>query len=351
LKVKSDNLFYYKLEVDWSVNLGCSVKDFLLWKAEGEKYDNILVACSDNKIYELNRNGVIVWTYPLDGRPTSMYIEDVDGDGIDDLLVSVASGSVYALDLSGDFKWRYTIDKPLMKVAAGDMAGDGNKEVAVVTEDPAIKVYNVNETYTERRKAFTLFYLGRDEFLASRNLIQSLAHFKEAKAIFVKLGDEQKAMECQTYIARIEAMLNNTQGQEADMLYARANEYLQTGEYDNALSSLEKAASIYSDNGNSDGIVKCELLKLQIEKIKKTPPTATLAKTTTTTIAELSKDDTMTYAILGVLVLAAVAIIALKIRSSRAGQGAEDEGFGSSKESWEWEMMEEDEKNKGGDKA
>ncbi|MFH0862450.1 MAG: tetratricopeptide repeat protein [Candidatus Altiarchaeota archaeon] len=350
-EVKTDTLGRkYTFENEWEAKLGCGVKDILLSMAN-DKYDNILVACSDNKIYMINRNGGIAWSYLLDGEPTSIYLEDVDSDGNDDILASVSSGSIYALDLSGYFMWRYSTAAPLLKVAAGDMAGDGNKVIVAVSGEPKVMAYRINESYTERRKANTLFYLGRDEFLASKNIIQSLGHLKEAKAIFDRLGDEQMAQTAQTYITKIENLLSKNHEKEADILYARADEYYQTGDYENALTFLDKATRLYQEYNNNDGLVKCELMRMQIELIRKTPPTATLPPTTSTTIPEEAADNTQALVILGAFVLAAAAIVALKVRSARANQAAEDDGFGGSKDMWEKERTEEDGKINGGDKT
>jgi tetratricopeptide (TPR) repeat protein len=327
----------YNITLNWETKLGCTIGDVILVKANSDKYDEILAACSDDRIYELNHNGGFIWNYPLDGQPTSMFVEDVDGDGIEDLLVSVSSGSIYALDLSGNFKWRYQTDSPLLKVSAGDMIGDRNKEVVVVSEGLFVKGFLVNETYTIRRRADTLYYLGRDEFLASKSK-EALTHLIQARDIYKQLGDEGMTMTCQGYITKIENALSEDNKRNADIYFAKAKEYFMTDEFDNALTYLDKATRIYKQFGDNEAVVKCELLRMQIEKAQNTEPTVTLPETTTT-MAEPEQEGSPPYILIALIVGIIILFFALKKRAERLRESAEDDGMGMSKELWDKEGM------------
>jgi uncharacterized Rossmann fold enzyme len=274
------------ISVDWTTKLGCDIQDIELASLDSSEYDGIIVACSDSKIYGFSHNGGLLWDYPLDGEPTDVTVKDIDGDRLKDILVSTTGGQIYVLDLNGDFKWMFDAKTPLLKVTAGDLDGDGQMEIAAVSDKPAVMAFAMNQNFTIRRKADTLFRLGQEAFIQSRQK-ESLEYFKQAKLLYLRMDDGMGVTKSQTFITEIEKKLQEDRKKEADTLYSKAQEYYDLKDFANAKNLVEKAAAIYYELANNEGMVKSELLKLQIEKqLGAVNPTVTLPTPTTTTLPE-----------------------------------------------------------------
>jgi hypothetical protein len=324
----TDGPVFEELGVDWSVNLNCRVNDMVINNINGDAFDDILIACSNNKIYALNQNGAVTWAYPLDGEPMSIYVKDIDGDGADDILAALSSGSIYALDMTGEFKWRQRAGSPLTAISAGDMDGNNLNEIAVTTGTPSIKVFGINETYTFRRRADTLYVLGQDTYLSGKSKV-ALEHFKEAKKMYMKLGYEKGVIDSQAFITKIENEENSKYREEADAFYTKAQEYYAVNDFANAKTFVEKAQERYTEFNDNEGIVKCELLKLQIEKLMgEIKPTIPPQDTTTSTTlpAEEGGIGLYVYVLIGFVILL---IIGAAVAKSKAKGGFQDSLEGS----------------------
>ncbi|MFH1055559.1 MAG: VCBS repeat-containing protein [Candidatus Altiarchaeota archaeon] len=315
------------LSVKWTLDLKCSVRDAILANLDGDDAMETLVACANNKVYAVDNNGLVLWDYPLDGEPNDISLEDVDGDRMEDILVAVSSGSIYLLDASGDFKWRYNTGSPLMVVSAGNMLEDGTKGIIAVSEDYKAKAYIVNETYTVRRRADTLFNLGQEAFISS-DTTGAIEYFKEAKALYLRLGYERGVQESQSFIFRMETNMLEERRREADIYYSKAQELFFSEDYTSSQSFVNKAQAIYSEFGNQEGVVKCELLKLQIEKrLGDVGGTIPYRPSTSTTLP--AADGVMNmqnYLLLSVLLIVLLALY-LRRRSSGGRQQVLDEPF------------------------
>ncbi|MBD3389192.1 MAG: hypothetical protein GF416_08865 [Candidatus Altiarchaeales archaeon] len=307
-----------KSSVQWTADLKCTVNDIVMVDLDTDDLDEMLVACSDNKLYALDHNGMPIWDYPLDGEPSQLFIKDVDNDQVEDLLVSVLSGTVYLLDLSGNFKWRHNTGVPLMKVASGNIFGDLVDEVVVVSNEPRIMAFMVNETYNIRRRADTAYNLGQEAYITS-DYESALEYFREAKNLYIEVGYEKGQVDSERLITLIEGLLQEDSLEAANIMYSRAQDAFFSGDYASAKTLAEKAMDIYKSNGDREGEVKCELLLLQVEKQLEYPQyLSTLPKSTSSTLPEPEKPNRMLYIVIGVL-----AVIVILLLVKRRSEGVE----------------------------
>ncbi len=265
-----------------TITLNCKLQNIRSLNLDADALTEMLATCPNGMLYALDSNGRVKWDYPFGSQPTDIEVTDMDGDRVDDILVSEASGRIYMFGLDGALKWMFSGGRPILKLAAGDMDGDGIKEVATVVEGEKLIVYTMDEGYTIRRLADMSYAMGQDAYIHA-DLTGALEHFKQAKTYYMRVDDMLSVSRCQSFIKEIEEKLLLDRQKEADTLYSKAQEYFMLRDYRNALDLVEKSAKLYADLGSSDGIVRCELLKLQIERaLGAVNPSITLPPTTTT---------------------------------------------------------------------
>lgn len=326
------------LEQGWTTKLECRINDIKLQNIDADNNDEILIACSDNKVYALDHTGYTLWEYQLDGEPRSLYIADVDQDGGKDILVASETGTLYALTLKGDFEWMYKVGHPLAKVGAGDMNGDGRNEIVVVTQQPKIMAFTLDENYTTRKKADGIFMKGQEAYLKS-DYPKALEFFREAKLEYSRLGDQKGIYEVQTLISKIESLDTEAERKEGDLFYAKAQEYYYLGDMPNAKNFVAKANEAYTKFGNNEGMVKCELLRMLIEKrMSDVNPTVTPGNRTTTTVPEPDGGlGTMAYVVAAAILLLIVAVAVFGRKGPKKKKKLTD-AFETGEEMWEQDM-------------
>jgi tetratricopeptide (TPR) repeat protein len=309
----------------WNSKLGCDIRDIKLADIDSDELDEVLVACASGRLYALDNNGGVSWVYPLDGAPNELYLKDVDDDNVSDILIPCESGSVYLLDLGGNFKWREYAGAPALMAAAGDMNNDNSKEVVVLTDEPKIKAYRVNETYSFTSRANALFSLGQAAYIQG-DLDTAKKHIDQAKSMYLKIGYGKGVADCQRLLDDITYSKNSIRRKEADMFYSKAYEYYFLGDYENALTFVDRAAERYREFLDNEGIVKCELLKLQVNRqLGRVGPEVTTAPSTQTTLPapEEGGGNIAVFAVLALLILLLLGVAAK--RRKAAGKGGHDE--------------------------
>jgi tetratricopeptide (TPR) repeat protein len=274
----------------------------------------------------------------LDGEPTDLHIKDIDDDDVDDLLISTNLGSLYALDLSGDFKWVYRTGKQIHKIGADDLNGDSISEIVLITEGPIIEAYEINKSYTVRRRADTFFSFGQDAFINSDDE-KALYNFNEARKLYIRLGDEKRLLETNAFIERIEIRKKEFEMEHADSLYSRAEEYFYLEDYQTALDLVNSAAELYEKLIDNEGLVKSELLRLQIERrMALDDPKTTLVdrSTTSTTLAGEEGDSLIAIGLFSIMVFAAFILVAAK---KKAESDRKKQELKSPDGAWEEQIM------------
>jgi hypothetical protein len=98
------------------------------------------------KVYD--KDGTILWSYPVTGEVKDIEIGDVDGDGIDDIVAcnNVVANHIYAIDGTGhDITglWPITPPTPVVDLAIGQLDGQAGVDVAAIGGGVAcLYVYN-----------------------------------------------------------------------------------------------------------------------------------------------------------------------------------------------------------------
>jgi len=102
----------------------------------------------DYMINAYDKDGTILWSYPVTGEVKDIEIGDVDGDGIDDIVAcnNLAASHIYAIDGTGhDITglWPITPPTPVVDLAIGQLDGQAGVDVAAIGGDIAcLYVYN-----------------------------------------------------------------------------------------------------------------------------------------------------------------------------------------------------------------
>ncbi len=338
----------YNLLRDWRLEMNCKPMDWLITNTDSDEYDELIIACSDNRIYAIDNNGLIQWDYPLDGTPTDLHSTDMNGDDEDDLLLVTDTGSIYLLDKSGSYLWKYELGEPLEKVGAGFLDPDTIKEVTVLTSNADVLVLTINETYNLRRRADTLYNLGQQSYIIS-DWEKAKQQFIDSKSLYLKLQDQRGMLDCDEFLGKIEQQQRKKRREQADILLSKARDFFFQEEYDQSETFTNRAMGVYEEFGNTEGILNCELLLIQIEKQKglyKTITTVPVA-TTTTTLPMISEEQSgiLIYVIVGILAFMVFGVAARNKKKSKVG--TIDESIDELSELWDQEF-ETDENEKGG---
>jgi|GEM_PF-6786316 len=339
-----------KLQKDWKLTLKCRPKDWALHNIDSDDYDELIIACSDNKIYAVDNNGLIQWDYPLDGEPEDLVIEDMNGDDRGDILTCANSGSIYLIDGSGSYLWKYTADTPLKRVGAGYLDDDEIKEVAVLTENADVIALTINETYNLRRRADTLYNLGQQAYIIS-DYEKAKGNFEQAKVLYLRLADQRSILDCDEFLRKIDDQMRRKRKEQADILLSKARDYFFQEEYDSSKSNAERAIKLYEEFGNTEGILNCELLLIQIEKQQGLYKTTTtfIIQTTTTTVPMISEEDYSILIYVGGGLIAFMAFGVMARGKKKKAKGGVDESLDELSELWDQEFEEGGEKNENTD--
>jgi len=87
------------------------------------------------KVYVFDKDGDLLWSYPVTGEVKDIEIGDVDGDGIDDIVACNSYAShVYAINGTGHniTGWPLITGAPIVDLAVGQLDGLGGMDVAAI---------------------------------------------------------------------------------------------------------------------------------------------------------------------------------------------------------------------------
>jgi tetratricopeptide (TPR) repeat protein len=325
-----------EVSLQWEYDPKCDINVFHTLNIDGDDYSEVIIACSNNRIIALDNNGLPLWDYPLDGRPNDIFVGDIDGDGFDDLLIGASSGSIYLIDTRGNFRWRYDVGSPVERVSAGFRDSVENIFIVAATGDLMAHAYVINETYSLRRRADTLYNLGQNAYIRS-DYDEAVGHFTEAKRLYTQLGYDRGVMNSQSFISNIELGILDERRKEAEQFYQKAQDLFFLGDYGGSLSFAKRAREIFEEFNNHEGMVRCDLLELQIQRVMSGDQGGGEAQVIVTTTTIASAEDTGsqgTYIIVIFLAFLAVAALIILKKRSEGGAAKDEEMLELSDEEW-----------------
>ncbi|MCX6694709.1 MAG: hypothetical protein NTU61_00215 [Candidatus Altiarchaeota archaeon] len=305
--IGSNEKYYEEINKSWTLEMPADINTIIPTQADEDTFPEFVVGCANNKVYLIDNLGMIKWEYPLNGNVDDMILGDIDEDNITDIVVGTYAGTIYSLDLKGNFKWKQDTTTPILKVGLGDINGDGLDDIVVMKENNILEAYEINKTFVIRKRADNYFHLGQ-EYMLSMEYEKAIEYFGLAKLTYVNINYEKGVYDCENLTRQAAAQLTENRRKDADVYYSKAQDYFITGDYESALAFAKKAREIYLEFGDSEKVLKCELLELRIKNIINEPVTVTTMDMTVTTLP-LQQGLTLDLRILSVVGLAALAVI------------------------------------------
>ncbi|MDD5111286.1 MAG: hypothetical protein PHG85_01935 [Candidatus Altiarchaeota archaeon] len=264
-----------KLNIKWKYEFFNNINKIQIYDVDKDNYDEIVIANEDGTLQVIDNTGTQKWAFRLSGPAKDFVITDVDGDGQTEILTISYSGPIYALSLNGDLLWSYDTNLRLDKIAAGDLDSDGIREIAMTSDKPSLYVYQLNNSLLQKMKA-DAFYAQAERFFVSSSYGEAKSYLQQARDIYGRYGFDVEVQKVQVLLNRIDYQMSEERRKLGDVYYEKAQEYYITGDYSMSEKYVGMAKDVYREFGDSENVLKCELLELRI----KTVGQPTLASTT-----------------------------------------------------------------------
>jgi tetratricopeptide (TPR) repeat protein len=240
---------------------------------------------------------------------------------------------VYSLATDGRVHWKYETNTTLEKMALGDINGDGMQEIVVVTNEPKMYGLALNYTFVQKTSADNIYSEGT-RLYRDNSLLEARETLSRAMAIYYNLGFQTEVDKVQSLIDKIDAQISEDRRELADTYYEKARDYYITGEYDSAKRFVSMSKEIYKEFGDSENVLKCELLELRINTVSM-PTTMPIVTTVPTTMPNQAVVTIpLGYVLLiGLLLVTSIAVL-LYVKKSKDEKREENV-----KESWENSLL------------
>ncbi|MFC2163024.1 FG-GAP repeat domain-containing protein [Candidatus Altiarchaeota archaeon] len=316
-KPEHSNLPKIRLEKSWSKYMSCDITKAMTVNLDGDDFPELLFGCSDHVLRAIDNNGVPLWDYIVDGGVADFIIADLNEDKVGDIIVATSKGTLYYLDTNGKFKWKYDTNEGIVKVGSADIDGDKVNDIILISQNSFVKAYVLNQTFNMRRKAETYFRVGRDNYLQG-NYNVAEENLLNAKQIYSVLDDSRGLEDIEDLLSRLDDKKVDKRREEADLYYDKAQEAFINTEYKNALGFNKMAKTIYLGVGDSQNVLKCELMEIRIDSMMRgdhpignLPPSNA---TTTTLPVEESWLPDINYQVVSIVIFVAIVGLVLYMR-------------------------------------
>ncbi len=316
----------------WRYALGEKITAHLVDNFDSDEAQEILVGTEAGNLYLIDHTGLISWRKlkVARGSITSLDVADIDFDDTREILGASTDKRLFVYDIRGAFEWTFDVREPVFSARAYDLDDNQFMDVVVATSWKNLNVYELNKTYVKLGMAEAAFRRAQGNFTRS-NFEAAISNLNQAKKLYAELGDVQGLRECERLETQIDEKIDFERRQEADAYFERAQEIFIEGNCKKALEYNNQAMQIFVEMGDSESILKAELLQLRIDECLKQAPTpvSTLPvnQTQTTTLSPV--DNTLVlYAVGGVGLLIVLALLGKRMRGRAAPDtGAQEGGF------------------------
>jgi len=311
---------YPEINVTWSLDLNTNINDIKEIDIDGDGYPEFIIGGSNGRVYAVDNTGQVLWEYPVNGGVGGISLGDVDNDNITDILAGTYAGTIYALDLGGNFKWKQDTPKPVLGIGVGDLDANDITDIVVVKEKNIVEAYELNKTYVLRKRGDNYFNLGQEYFITSK-YAKARDYFVLAKETFLAVGYERGISDSERLIKQCDEGLTENRRADASLYYSKATEYFATADYESSLAFTKKAKEIFQELGDSEMVLKCELLEIRIKNAntpQTIPSTTNYIGATTTLGSGVIGVDVRILTGAGVVLI--IIIVAIAVRKKQANK-------------------------------
>lgn len=256
----------FSMEKVWKLNPECDISLIKTLNADEDSEKEVFIGCENRIVKMIDGHGKIMWSYVLDSRPVGLELKDLDEDGVDDIVILTKTGTIYLLNKGGEFLWRYETNRDSSLLMIGDVAGESDNEVMVVDDSTTLYLFRTNKTFIYRKKGDSLYNIGQKYYW--EGLYQdSIEKLTQARSMYNRVNYSFGITEADKLIEKIDVESRSQRRKEADIFYEKAQESFIEGDYELSSSYLSKAKTLYREFGESEGVLKVELMELRIKRI------------------------------------------------------------------------------------
>ncbi len=123
---------------NWSYNLGDDIESSPTFAdVNSDGLFDVIVGCSDSRLYCINSSGEKLWSAPVAGKITSKpAIADLDSDGTPEIIVGSMNLKLFCFSHNGTMEWVYTTNwHVVVSPTIADLDADGTFEIIVSNAD------------------------------------------------------------------------------------------------------------------------------------------------------------------------------------------------------------------------
>ncbi|VVB52483.1 Repeat domain in Vibrio, Colwellia, Bradyrhizobium and Shewanella [uncultured archaeon] len=247
----------------WSQAVGGSVR--VLSAADLTKDDGqeIVAGTSNGQLALFTSKGKLIWQTRLPGVISSLTIQDIDGNEITDIVVGCGDGYIYVYDGLGNLAWKFYTGSPIHRLITGDFNENGYADIIIATKGN-ITMYEVNNLYVQREQANT-FYDKAIEYSNAQDYVVALIYAQRARSIYERIGLTENLPKTDILIKSITEDLKSEKKLSGEYNYEHALNYFSQNDYRTSQTYAQRALSIFTEIGDTDGQNKVNRLLSQID--------------------------------------------------------------------------------------
>ncbi|RKY29491.1 MAG: hypothetical protein DRP74_08755, partial [Candidatus Omnitrophota bacterium] len=121
------------IEGNITIPNGDTVRTIALADINNDSQIEVITGCTNGKIYVLELNGTLVWSFSTGGNIYDIEISDIDLDGGYEIVVGSVDDKIYVITSSGGLKWSYTASGDILDIEITNLDDDTKMEIIAST--------------------------------------------------------------------------------------------------------------------------------------------------------------------------------------------------------------------------
>ncbi len=272
-------------EVKEKINI--SKEDFsaIPLNLDDDDYDEILLTSKD-VTYALDTDNEIMWVYNPGERIKGVIVSDIEGKGEESILL-FSDRYLYSVNRDGELEHIYDpgLEHSINNILVDDFENDGEPESIIFSLD-RVYIFNINWSQVKKEEAEE-YYRRADEYLTTGDYENATTYLQKAKRTYVELNDKENILRCSITAAKIAAGIKNEKRTLAENYYRLAEHYYTNTLYENANNYIMNATRLYIELRDGKGVAKCSVLARRItDAIKSITTSICPSMSTTSTLSE-----------------------------------------------------------------